>query len=490
MKIDNKLILENSKNLNILYVEDDDELRRTSAKLFSNFFKSVELAVDGRDGYEKYNAYLDKSSRPYDIVISDINMPNMNGIEMSQKIKEIHFEQAIIFVTAFNEIEYLHKAIDIGVNAFVTKPIEMEQLKKVLYTTSQVVSDRKVVESYYEQIENANILTCNLQDASDFSSAKDILEDLENNKEKISHLWADKKVVYERLSNHTIDVEYFRKHYGIKVIEYFLNVIRGEAEVGNCPVIFKMLEFFENRNLPLEDIFMICVLFKNSVSAYIFNKYSFNNKLFEDISLILDRNFEGVIINYLKLKNCDGKEIIKSAVKQAEAKIIKEETKEAKEEAKIEDINYAEYVLENDVYELQDLEDDIDNLAIAVTMNSNALVEEYLNLGEKIKRYGTILSNYPLFSELGKYIAKLGINFIDNAQLLLDDRQRMSNITALVEGFVNDLIVWRKEIFENNIENPHFLDSSFFSNVDTIIMFIEYDESAEADESFDDDMFF
>ena len=489
MKIDNKLILENSKNLNILYVEDDDELRRTSAKLFSNFFKSVELAVDGRDGFEKYNSYLEKTSRPYDIVISDINMPNMNGIEMSQKIKEIHFEQAIIFVTAFNEIEYLHKAIDIGVNAFVTKPIEMEQLKKVLYTTSQVVSDRKLVESYYEQIENANILTCNLQDASDFSSAKDILEDLENNKEKISHLWADTKVVYERLSNHTIDVEYFRKHYAIKVIEYFLNVIKGEAEVGNCPVIFKMLEFFENKNLPLKDIFMICVLFKNSVSAYVFNKYSFNKKLFEDISIILDKNFEGVIINYLKLKNCDGKEIIKSAVKEVEAKRVKKELKKPKEEAKIEEINYVEYVLENDVYELQDLEEEIDGLAISVT-GSNTTVEDSTELGNKIKRYGTILSNYPLFSELGKYITKLGINFIDNSQLLLDDKARMLNITALVEGFVNDLIVWRKEIFENNIENPHFLDSSFFSNVDTIIMFIEYDESAVDDESFDDDMFF
>ena len=65
----------------------------------------------------------------------------------------------------------------------------------------------------------------------------------------------------------------------------------------------------------------------------------------------------------------------------------------------------------------------------------------------------------------------------------------MSNITALIEGFVNDLIVWRKEIFENNIENPYFLDKSFFSNVDTIIMFIEYDENtAVADDL--DDMFF
>ena len=66
----------------------------------------------------------------------------------------------------------------------------------------------------------------------------------------------------------------------------------------------------------------------------------------------------------------------------------------------------------------------------------------------------------------------------------------MSNITALIEGFVNDLIVWRKEIFDNNIKDHTFLNQSFFSNVDTIIMFINYDESADSQESFDDDMFF
>ncbi len=481
MKIDNKLILENSKSLNILYVEDDDILRESTSKLFSNFFNSVDTAVDGEDGLKKYRDYFTKTQMQYDIVISDINMPNMNGIKMCEEIKKICFEQIIIFITAFNEINYLHSAINIGINGFLTKPIEMKQLKKVLYTTTQIIADKKFMRQHYEQIEERNMIGLDLKDARKLNNASDIIDDLCENREIISHIWTGKELVHERLKSHAIDVEFFRSHYGIKVIEYFLGVIKGEAEIGNCPVIFIMLDFFKNKNLPLEDIFMICVLFKNTITGYIFDRYSFNHKLFDDINLILDKNFEGVVVNYLKLREWD-----KVKVQPKEPVVIEK----IEEKEVFEQINYVEYVLENDVYELQDLEEDIDSLAISVIESSSATLEDNDILGNKISRYGSILSNYPLFSELGKYIMKLGENFSANAELLFNDKERMLNISALIEGFVNDLIVWRKEIFENNIENPHFLDSSFFSNVDTIIMFIEYDESAEVVDEFDDDMFF
>jgi len=157
MNVDNKVILENSKFLNVLYVEDDDILRDVTAKLFVNFFNSIDTAVDGAQGYEKYQKYYKENGEYYDIVLSDIKMPNMNGIEMSAKIKKLHFEQAIIFITAFNEVEYLHQAIELGVNGFLNKPIEMKQLKKVFYLTTQIVADKKLLKSYYCTIEDLNI---------------------------------------------------------------------------------------------------------------------------------------------------------------------------------------------------------------------------------------------------------------------------------------------------------------------------------------------
>ncbi len=468
MKIDNKIILENSKKLNLLYVEDDELLRNSTSGMFDNFFKSVDVAHDGADGLKKYQRYIEENGSPYDLVISDINMPNMDGLEMCEKIKEINYDQVFIFISAFNEANYLHSAIDLGAHGFLTKPIEFEQLKAVLYRSTQMITDRKLVQKHYEQMEEISIQNLQIDEKEIFSSSKDILEDLIEKKDLISDKWVEKEDVRERLRIHSIDVEFFRSHYGIKVIEYFLNVIKGKAEIGNCPVIIVMLEFFKKKNLPLEDVFLICVNFKNTVTAYIFETYGFSHKLFDEVSLILDKNFEGVVKNYQTKRE---KKLHPAEIKVEKVKEVVSKTEQLK------NINYTEYVLENDVYELQDLEEDIDALAVLVIMNHNSTVEDNELLGNHIKRYGTILSNYPLFAKLGEYIVKLGVNFAFNAKLLFDDRQRMSNITALIEGFVNDLIIWRKEIFENNREDSHFLDDSFFSNVDTIIMFIEYNEA-------------
>jgi len=472
MKIDNKLILENSKSLNILYVEDDDILKKTTSKLLSNYFNSVDTASDGEKGYNKYKSYYENTQKYYDIVIADINMPNMNGIEMAKKIKSDYIDQEIIFITAHNEPSFLHEAIEIGVKAFLTKPIEVEDLQKVLYHSSLAVTDRGLVDQHYKQIEEENTLGIGLKNATSFQSAKDILEDLKKEKENISFQWVETKIVTDTLDVYQIDVEYFRSHYGIKVIEYFLNVIDGKKEIGNCPVLMDLLEFFKHKNLRLEDIFIMCVQFKNKVSSYVFSNYSFKQELFDDISLILDKNFEGVIINYMIMKGYTKKKIEKVIVKKD---LIEEADKK-------EEIDYSDYVLEADLYELEDLEEEIDSLAISVTESSRAKVENFVQLGDDISRYGFILTNYPLFSDLGECIVKLGDNFLQNAQLLYDDKEKMSNITVLIESFVNDLIVWRKEIFINNIEDAHFLDASFISNVDTIIMFIEYDDSAEVND--------
>jgi len=473
MEIDNNVILENSKSLNILYVEDDKPLRDVTLELFQAYFNHIDIAVDGDDGYSKYKSYFDETKKNYDIVITDIKMPNLDGLDMCKKIKDIHLEQSIILITAFDEPSYLHSAIELGVDGFLTKPVDIKQFKKVLYKTTQIVSDRKIVEEHYRQIEDMNLIDLEKIDSTYFNSAKDIVDDLKKNKENISHLWVNDITIHDRLESYSIDIEFFRKHYGIKIIEYFISVIDGDMEVGNCPAIFVMLDFFKYKYLPLEDIFMICVLFKNTITAYIFEKYSFNDKLFNDISYILDKNFKGVIINYLKIKSEFKEEVIP-------------ETLDEVDDTELDDyINYIEYVLDNDLYELQDLEQDIDSLAITVT-NSNASSELFLQLAQKIARYGEILRNYPLFAELGAYIIKLGFNIDKNCILLFEDKERMSHISGLIEAFVNDLIIWRKEIFDNNIQNPHFLDNSFFSNVDTIIMFIEYDDSTENLDSIDD----
>lgn len=483
--MDNKIIFENSKRLNILYVEDDVQVREATSSLLEIYFNFVDLAVDGESGLQAYTDYYQKTDKYYDVVMSDIKMPKLDGIEMAKKIKAIHSEQAIIFVTAYTDFDYLNAAIELGVDGFLKKPLEVEQLKNILYKTSQKVVDKIIAQEHYAQIEEVNMRHIDLIDAKEFNVAKDILDDLERNKEKISHIWCDKSIVIERLENHEIDVEYFRSNFGIKVIEYFLGVISCTHEAGNCPVVFIMLDYFKHKNLPLDDIFMICVHFKNSMTSYIFSRYSFNQQLFDDVSLILDKNFEGVVRNYLDIKGCTKKEDKKKQNIKSSASpkaILKEEAEHI--------TSYVEYVLEHDVYELQDLEEDIDTMSIKVTDKNKVTVDDIVVLGLNIKRYGSILSNYHLFAKLGVKISLLGSSFQENAEILYVDDEKRNSVSTLLEAFVNDLIVWRREIFENNIENSHFLDASFFSNVDTIIMFMNYDETAEVESEESDIDFF
>lgn len=122
-----KKLHEYSSLLNVLYVEDDNTLREDIFCLLSPLFKSVDLAVDGEDGLDKYNDTV------YDLIITDINMPKMNGIEMIKNIREINPEQKIISITAHNEENILISIIKAGVNSFILKPIVKDDLVNTLY---------------------------------------------------------------------------------------------------------------------------------------------------------------------------------------------------------------------------------------------------------------------------------------------------------------------------------------------------------------------
>lgn len=116
-----------SQTLNVLYVEDDASLRTDMYELLSPLFKGVDLAEDGMNGLQKYNQSL------YDLVITDINMPKMNGIEMVHNIREINPEQKTVAISAHNEGDILIDVIKAGVHSFILKPVIQKEMINVLY---------------------------------------------------------------------------------------------------------------------------------------------------------------------------------------------------------------------------------------------------------------------------------------------------------------------------------------------------------------------
>ncbi|WP_294966427.1 response regulator, partial [Sulfurimonas sp.] len=124
--------------LKVLYVEDDENISKQVHRILNRIFDHIDIEVDGKSGLEKYEEHN------HDIVITDLSMPIINGIVMSHKIKQKNKDQMIIVTSAHNEMKYMSKLIDIGVNKFIYKPINLKNILEVLAKTSiKILKDKK-----------------------------------------------------------------------------------------------------------------------------------------------------------------------------------------------------------------------------------------------------------------------------------------------------------------------------------------------------------
>ena len=139
-----------TKKLTVLYVEDEADVRGSTCRLLENYFARVDVAENGQLGLERYNMMLDK--KRYDLVISDVNMPHLNGLEMARLIRNRYAEQVIILITAHNDTHFLLDAIKLGINAYILKPIDLDELSKVfLQSAKNIVNQYKVIELQAEE---------------------------------------------------------------------------------------------------------------------------------------------------------------------------------------------------------------------------------------------------------------------------------------------------------------------------------------------------
>lgn len=135
-----------SGNLTLLFVEDNKDLRESALNIFSKLFQTVDSAVDGKEGLKLYENFYFENSTYYDLIISDIQMPNLDGIEMSRRIFEINKEQKIVIISAYSDKKYLIDLINLGVDGFMQKPLSSEQIINVLYEVCSSFKDKNFLE--------------------------------------------------------------------------------------------------------------------------------------------------------------------------------------------------------------------------------------------------------------------------------------------------------------------------------------------------------
>ena len=132
----NKEIL---KSISILYVEDENDVREFTSKLLTSLLKKVYTAKDGQEGLDIYKENFNN----IDLIISDINMPKMNGLIMCEKIKEINKDIPLVITSAHNDTNFLKKAIEVGVSTYAMKPIDLYQLIESITKAMEPILLRK-----------------------------------------------------------------------------------------------------------------------------------------------------------------------------------------------------------------------------------------------------------------------------------------------------------------------------------------------------------
>ncbi len=141
--MDYKILFSQTKELSLLLVEDHELLRNDLAEILEDFFKVVTVAADGQKALDLYQKYHEANNRGFDMVITDIEMPLMNGVELSRAIRNISEDQQIIVLSAYTHSDYLLELINLGIAQFITKPINRKELLDTLCLVSKKINTLK-----------------------------------------------------------------------------------------------------------------------------------------------------------------------------------------------------------------------------------------------------------------------------------------------------------------------------------------------------------
>jgi len=204
------------ESLSVLYVEDDQSIQNVMTEYLTKFFLTVVSASDGLEGISAY------ANGHFDIVITDLSMPRMGGLEMLQKIKLINEGQSVLITTAHNEPEYMMGAIKAGVDGYIVKPFDFMQLNHELYKVTLRLQKFKENEEYKHHLR----------------------EMVEKKTSEIVHLLDEQKDNYDKTLYLMVDMIEQRDTYTAghsKRVAEYCKLIAEEMNysIGDCELIYQ-----------------------------------------------------------------------------------------------------------------------------------------------------------------------------------------------------------------------------------------------------------
>ncbi|MDD3054949.1 MAG: response regulator transcription factor [Aliarcobacter sp.] len=128
-----------AKEISILFVEDDKGISKKMEILLYEIFSKIEVAFDGNEALEKYYNFYKANNEYPDLIITDIRMPNMDGIELIKHIYKENAHQKIIVLSAHNESEYLIELVNLGIYRFILKPMDYNNFFEIIFKVSKEI---------------------------------------------------------------------------------------------------------------------------------------------------------------------------------------------------------------------------------------------------------------------------------------------------------------------------------------------------------------
>jgi YesN/AraC family two-component response regulator len=151
-----KTTLEFSQKLNVLYAEDDEVLLKATVPMFEQWFNNVRCCKDGQEAFDLFK----NSEMKFDLIITDINMPNLSGLDFVEKVRQIDEDIKIIIISAHDDTENLLKSINLHVNDFLPKPYDMLDLAKILKSIKEknltFATNKRELEERFERLVDNN----------------------------------------------------------------------------------------------------------------------------------------------------------------------------------------------------------------------------------------------------------------------------------------------------------------------------------------------
>jgi len=323
-----------SKGKKLLLVEDDPKTIEVLKNFLGSYFTLIKTATNGNEAWSAYR------KEKFDLVISDIEMPELNGVMLSKGIRARNPEQAILITSAYTNEKYLVELINIGIDGFLKKPVNMQNLYETIVRALKLVQsrdevyrikfqamtkaitkkDRPITKSHHQKKLEDTVL-------NDVKiSVKEFMQDMKQNDHASYEFFQKQKellmdTLYELVENYEVfayknydNTELFKAIVNdintlYHTLEYFDKVKQTSTQIGRLFSILEDIDIDELNEDLKHSVFDILEFLINDIKQYImdmfFNENIENSNYFHDSLKENISTFEDTLNKNVENSDCD-----------------------------------------------------------------------------------------------------------------------------------------------------------------------------------------